>query len=151
MGLLGKLHNIVVYIGLTPQRKRKFKKLSGGLLPHQDQKTRWKSLYEMMDWVLKRLKDAIIQFSTWESDLEEDPLKSTEWLNLRCIQDFLKPFHEIMLTTERRKHNIERILPSVGYLLSHYEAVLVIFADNRFMLSALDVGYDKLIKYFKQE
>ena len=49
MGLLGKLHDISVYIGLTPQRKQKFKKLSGGLLPHQDQKTRWKSLYEMMD------------------------------------------------------------------------------------------------------
>lgn len=151
MGPLGKLHNIVVqYIRLTPQRKQKFKKLSGGLLLHRDQKTRYNSFYEMMNQVLERLKDAIIQFSTQEHDLEEDVLKSTEWLNLTHIRDFLKPFYEIILATEGRKHTIERILLSIKYLLSHYKAALDTFADNRFVLSALNAGYDKLIKYFNK-
>lgn len=79
MGPLGKLHSIVVYIGLTPQRRQKFKKLSGGLLVHRDQKTRWNSFYEMIDWAIENIKDAIIRFSTKEIDLEKDVLKSSEW------------------------------------------------------------------------
>ena len=45
---------------------------------------------------------------------------------------------------------IERILPSMEYLLSHYKAALDTFVDNKFMLSALDARYDKLIKYFNK-
>ncbi len=40
MGSLGKFHNIVVYVGVTLQRKQEFRQLSGGLLPHWNQKTR---------------------------------------------------------------------------------------------------------------
>ena len=45
---------------------------------------------------------------------------------------------------------IERILPSMEYLLSHYKAALDTFVDNKFMLSALDTRYDKSIKYFNK-
>ena len=33
----------------------------------------------MIDWAIENIKDAIIQFSTKEIDLEKDVLKSTEW------------------------------------------------------------------------
>lgn len=48
-GPLGKLHNIVAYICLSPQRKQRFKLLSSDLLPHRDNKTRWNSWYNMLD------------------------------------------------------------------------------------------------------
>ena len=148
LGPLGKLHNLVVYIGRTPQRKQKFKQLSDGLLPHRDQKTRWNSFYEMIDWSLERIKDAIIQYSAQEKELEDDVLKSSEWEILQDIRDFLKPFFEVTLATEGRKHILEKILPSMEFLLSHYERALVKFEDNPYIVSCLDAGYTKLLKYF---
>ncbi len=40
-GPLGKLHNIIRWIMITPQRIYTFKELSGGLMPRRDNSTRW--------------------------------------------------------------------------------------------------------------
>jgi hypothetical protein len=47
-GPLGKLHNIVVYIQRSPQRRAAFQKLSQGRHLIRDNKTRWNSWYAMI-------------------------------------------------------------------------------------------------------
>ena len=56
MGPLGKLHNIVVYIKASPQQTQVFLTISGGRMVRQDNGTRWNSWYEMLDWMLCRIK-----------------------------------------------------------------------------------------------
>jgi hypothetical protein len=47
-GPLGKLHNIVVYIQRSPQRRSAFQKLSQGRRLLRDNKTRWNSWFLMI-------------------------------------------------------------------------------------------------------
>ena len=47
-GPLGKLHNIVVYIQRSPQRRSAFQKLSQGRRLLRDNKTRWNSWFSMI-------------------------------------------------------------------------------------------------------
>jgi len=88
-GPLGKLHNIIVWIMVTPQRIHAFKELSGGLMPRRDNGTRWNSWYEMLDRAI-RLKAALVQTVHNEDALAKDSLSSTDWRTLSQIRDFLQ-------------------------------------------------------------
>jgi hypothetical protein len=59
-GPLGKLHNLVVYIQRTPQRRSKFSALSHGLGLVRDNSRRWNSWKSEIDRALKpQIKEAI--------------------------------------------------------------------------------------------
>jgi hypothetical protein len=48
LGPLGKLHNFVVYIGHTPQRKQQWKLITRGKWVSRDNGTRWNSWEKML-------------------------------------------------------------------------------------------------------
>ena len=80
---LGKLRNINVWIMKKSQRVQACKNRSGGLMPRRDNGIRWNSWYEMLDWLIKRLKPVIIAITNEESDLAKDLLTADEWKTLK--------------------------------------------------------------------
>ena len=85
-----------------------------------------------------------------EIELEDDVLKSSECHLLKCIRDFLQPFYQVTMNTEGRMHTLERVLPTMEFLLNHYEKAFITFENDNFILTALDAEYDKLLKYFNK-
>ena len=150
IGPLGKLHNIIAYICLSPQRKQRFKLLSSDLLPHRDNKTRWNSWDNILDWAIKRLKPAITQFCAEEDDLRDNHLTSLDWKNLQAIRDFLQGFYDTTKALKGRAATLEHFLPSLEFLIQQFEKGLEKYAGHRFLIGCLDAGHTKIIKYFNK-
>ena len=130
-GALGKLHNVVVYIRVTPQRREDFlakarerAKESGStdgsgarsdedaetkdpLIPVQDNDTRWNSWYSMIGRALD-LRDPIdlfIKRHVKKSDgslSKQDELSNSDWEVITRMHEILKPFHMLTMRTEGR-------------------------------------------------
>jgi hypothetical protein len=149
LGPLGKLHNIVVYIFASTQRLQSFKKLSGGLKPHRDNKTRWNSWYEMIKWSLKpELKEAFQRYALSTIDLEKDLLTANDWLTLEIYRDFLEPFSHATKATEGSNRSLADIIPTFDFLLSHYENSKQQYAGNPILLAQIETGWTKLNKWY---
>ena len=124
MGLLGKMHNIVVYIRGSTTCIAEFIELAGRRIP-LDNRTRWNSWYEML-LVALQLRTAIeVYFQNHESDLEDDELTSADWKRLCTIKEFLEPFSQATLYTEGDSAAIDRVLFSMDVLIKHFRLSLV--------------------------
>lgn len=150
IGPLGKLHNIIIYITLTPQRKQNFRKLEPHLLPRRDNSTRWNSWFIMLDWAINKLKLTINQFCFEEDELKYDALNANDWRTLESIRDFLRHFHDATKATEGRESTLEHFLPLMEFLICQFEKALDDFSGDDFMIGCLDAGYHKLLKYFNK-
>ena len=150
LGPLGKLHNINVWITGSPQRIQLFKKQSMGLLPHRDNSTRWNSWYNMLNWAIEKLKGAIIAVANEEPDLSQDLLSAEEWRILGHIRDFLQAFYDTTKATEGHAATLERVLPSMDFLVSHFEKAIVEFEQHDFMRESLHAGLTKMLSYWNK-
>lgn len=150
LGPLGKLHNIVMWIMGSPQRMQSFKKRSEGPMPRRDNSTRWNSWFNMLDWVLKKLKHVIISVTNEEPDLAKDILTAEEWKILANIRDFLQAFHDATKATEGRRATLERVLPTMDFLANHFERAVEEYAQHDFMRESLHAGFTKLLKYWNK-
>ena len=150
LGPLGKLHNINVWILASPQRIQSFKKYSMGLLPHRDNSTRWNSWYNMLNWAIERVKGALITVANEEPDLSSDLLSADEWRTLTLIRDFLQAFSDTTKATEGYTATLDRVLPSMDFLVSHFEQAIDQFEDNEFMRESLHAGLTKMLKYWNK-
>jgi hypothetical protein len=136
-GPVGKLHNIIVFICRSPQRRDKFAKIKAfdsdekGDFDHLnliiDNATRWNSLYAMIERALK-LRDRIDRFcidnaeamhgptSTKKAQtdnekarlLKNDTLTADDWLALTEIMAILKPFYDLTKRGEGTKLSSDR-------------------------------------------
>lgn len=148
-GPLGKLHNLVVYIQRSPQRSASFQLLSSGRKLVRDNKTRWNSWYAMIDCAIhKRMKPAIDVYCHQTPDLHKDSLSAEDWINLTHIHRFLKSFHEVTLATEGEHATIERVLPTMDFLLDQFELAKTEYPNNPFMGPMINSGWAKLDKYY---
>ena len=150
IGPLGKLHNIVIWIMGSPQRIQAFKKRSGGILPHRDNKTRWNSWYDMLDWAINKIKPSIIAVSAEKASLTQDVLTAEEWKTLGHIRNFLQSFHDATKATEGRSAGLEEVLPTMDFLAERFEEAIDTFESHVFMLGSLHAGYTKLLKYWNK-
>jgi hypothetical protein len=151
IGPLGKLHNIVVWVQSSTERKQEFRNLSFGLNLHRDQKTRWNSYYEMIQWALrKHIKEAIKQtiFDNLDA-LASDALTTEDWARLAQFETFLQPFKLLTKLTEGQSSSIELVLPTMDFALNHLEACKIIHATDDFMMRGIDTAWAKLEKYYK--
>ena len=149
-GCLGKLHNIITYIHYSPQRMARFKLLSGGLSPKRDNKTRWNSWYEAIEWALREdIMTAIDRFCKEEEKLYPDELLGPEWKLLANVAEFLKPFFYATKATESVDGTIEKVLPLMDRLLKHLEdSVKVTYKKNEFMKLRANDAWEKLRDYY---
>lgn len=150
LGPLGKLHNIVKHIMYTPQRIQGFKQLSGGLMPHRDNGNRWNSWFLMLDWSLTRVKAPLQQYILSETGVSNDMLSAADWQTLTQIRDFLKNFHDVTKHTEGRKATINRVLPTLDFLLDKFEEGAGRFNNDDFLAVSMDAGWRKLQEYWNR-
>jgi hypothetical protein len=146
-GPLGKLHNIVVYIQRSPQRIASFRQLSSGLNLARDNSTRWNSWYKMLS-VATKLQPAIDVFCATYKENEADWLTDIDWQNLRKIEGFLLFFHDAILSTESRDSSIEKVLPTMDFLLDQFEQGKIEYINDAFMSPCCNSGWAKLEKYY---
>ena len=90
LGPLGKLHNFVVYIGRTPQRKQQWKLISRGQWVSRDNGTRWNSWEKMLREAIP-LRKCIDRYFDQYSDenLCNDQLSDEDWVNLTKVGGIL--------------------------------------------------------------
>lgn len=151
IGPLGKLHNIVVWVQSSTERRQEFRNLSFGLNLRRDQKTRWNSYYEMIQWALrKHIKEAIKQtvFDNLAA-LASDALTTEDWAKLAHFETFLQPFKLLTKLTEGQSSSIELVLPTMDFAMNHLEACKLIYAADDFMMRGIDTAWAKLEKYYK--
>jgi hypothetical protein len=91
LGPLGKLHNFVVHIGRTPQRKQQWKLISRGKWVSRDNGTRWNSWEKMLREAVP-LRKCIDRYFDQYSDehLCNDQLSDEDWVNLTKVSSILE-------------------------------------------------------------
>ena len=89
----------------------------------------------MLDWVLRTdIRTAIEGFCSTCGDLASDRLSVEDWTHLQHIHDFLRGFHDATIATEGRDSTIEKVLPTMDFLLAKYvtNAILTsVLRNNR--------------------
>jgi hypothetical protein len=148
-GVIGKLHNIVVYITWNPQRLQIFTTLTNGLRLRRDNDTRWNSWYYMVEWALRyKVRQAITIFCAQEPALQEDTLTPTDWITLTEIYKFLEPFHDATIANEGTRNSISEVLPTMDYLLHHIEAAKEATAIPH-LATMMETAWAKLADYYE--
>ena len=156
-GPVGKLHNIVVFIRASTQRKELFKNISlattgeiDGLLINDDTKdlgvvkdntTRWNSTYLMITRALEKRQeiDALIQvLDVRQAEKRaplEDRLSGEDWLILTETAYILKPVYDHTMRFQSRAKEghhgaIWEVLPSMEIILHHLETLKIQYVDQ---------------------
>src|ERR1700710_1294768 len=91
LGPLGKLHNFVVHIGRTPQRKQQWKLISIGIWVSRDNGTRWNSSEKMLREAVPLRKCIDRYFDQYlDEHLGNDQLSDEDWVSLTKVSSILE-------------------------------------------------------------
>ena len=134
-GPIGKLHNVIVAIRRSPQRRETFMELAEAgdefshLMVVQDNATRWNSAYHMIERALQKRTniDKFIERTLYEKEsviANEDCLTDEDWLVLTKTKDILKPFSDQTKRLQSRASDgthgaAWEAYPSCEFLLQH--------------------------------
>ena len=150
-GCLGKLHNIIVYIQRSPQRRERFRDLAESLNLHRDNKTRWNSWYISIERACKPVvKQGLMTFCDEEQELRAERLSPEDWDTLIEIKAFLQPLHDTTKATEGVFHTIDRVLPGMEYLLEHLEISRRNYCEHGYLGTRVDAAWAKLDEYYSK-
>jgi hypothetical protein len=89
-GAIGKLHNIVKYIRVSPKRRAGFKTILQDLekqsikVPVMDNDTRWGSVATMVEYGLEN-QEAIDMYCGAQNALVDDILSDEDWVELQTV------------------------------------------------------------------
>ena len=148
-GPLGKLHNLVVHIHRSPQRRNQFKIFSHGLLPTRDNSTRWNSWKQQIDSVFRpHVKEAIQKYQDRFLDKDIDRLLDQDWIILAKIKDLLQAFYDATLSTESRKSTLENVLPTMDFILDTFEKGKKLYTMDPFLGPCINSGWAKMNQYY---
>jgi hypothetical protein len=93
-GAIGKLHNVVKYIRVSPKRRAGFKSVLQDLekqsikVPVIDNDTRWGSVAEMVKYGLQNREGIEMYCAKVGADLAEDSLREEDWQELQTVHDY---------------------------------------------------------------
>jgi len=93
-GTIGKLHNIVKYIRISPKRQAGFKTPLQDLekrsvkVPVMDNDTRWGSMATMVEYGLEN-RDGIDMYCCEQAALDADTLSEEDWVELQTVHPAL--------------------------------------------------------------
>ena len=91
---IGKLHNIIKYIRISPKRRAGFKSVLQDLeklcvkVPVMDNDTRWGSVAKMGKYGLQNREAIEIYCTKVEADLVEDVLTEADWQELQTVCNY---------------------------------------------------------------
>jgi hypothetical protein len=129
MGVMGKIHNIVVHIRSSPNRTKAFEAMAKKSIPLGN-RTRWNSWFRMLHIaleteVLNALRNYTeIHISDGTID-KKDELLPSDIILCRAIEQFLSIFESATLFLEGRQSTIERVLEVMDIIKEHLETSLV--------------------------
>jgi hAT family C-terminal dimerisation region len=141
-GPIGKLHNIIVFIRFSTQRREAFRDIMtdtkdiDSLMVKLDNSTRWNSTYYSLQRALK-IRTRIQQFCIpYALDLRLDLLDDDDWEHLEAVAECLKPFQEATLRLEgnaqRGSHGaIWEALPILEALAAELRQGLKRYLDDK--------------------
>jgi hypothetical protein len=95
-----------------------------------------------------KLKTAINLFCHQYQENNDDLLSEKDWQDLQKLQDFLLFFYDATLATEGYNATIDRVLPTMDFLLEQFETAKCTYADDPFMSPCCNSGWAKLDKYY---
>lgn len=95
-----------------------------------------------------KLRAAIDVYCAQYQENKTDILSAEDWRNLQKIEDFLLFFQAATLSTESRGATIERVLPTMDFLLEQFEQGKILYHDDPFMGPCCNSGWQKLNKYY---
>ena len=159
IGAVGKAHNIVKFIRMTPQHRSTF--LDHQLRELQQQKafmvradndTRWNSTWNMIESVLAQ-RQRIDGYCNLEPELAKDRLTARDWKDLEEIMELLEPFKYLTMLGQEKGSD----LGAIGTVLPGMDMLLEILEkargkprpkDSAFQ-EAIDASWALLTKYYK--
>ena len=90
LGPLGKLHNFIIHIGRTAQRKKQWRAISRGRNIARDNGTRWNSWHKMISEAIALQKAVDRFFEQYpEKELDLDRLLAKDWTLLSNVSSSL--------------------------------------------------------------
>ena len=95
-----------------------------------------------------KLKTAINLFCHQYQENNDDLLSEKDWQDLQKLQDFLLFFHNATLATEGHNATIDRVLPTMDFLLEQFETAKSMYTNDPFMSPYCNSGWVKLDKYY---
>jgi len=153
MGVLGKLHNIVVHIRASSNRTQEFIKNANRMVP-LDNCTRWNSWYTMLKVALDpdvkpALQQYIEKYRIEGSIEKKDFLSGEEWIHLRTAAMFLEVFEGATLDLQGNLPTLSQVLENIDILSEHIRDCL---ADKSYKLfhPRIQRSFNKLNDYSKK-
>jgi hypothetical protein len=98
----------------------------------------------MIDSCLEPQRREAIDVFAVRDKLIQDQLSKTDWDNLQKIKDFLQCFKDATLSTEGRAATLEKVLPTMDFLLEQFEEGKTRYTNDRYMLLCCNSGWSKL-------
>jgi hypothetical protein len=129
MGLIRKLHNIVVHIRSSRPRTRDFI-ISTGQQISLNNRTRWNSWYRII-LTASKLEKEVDFYVKNQPDLKKDILSAQDWEWLRTTEQFLKLFKTITLENKGDQRDISYVLPTLYVLSWHIKATRQKFVKSK--------------------
>jgi len=134
LGPWGKAYNITVYIRSSVQRKQQLKRLGAETLPQAGNATRWNSGLSMIQSLLRN-KEVVNFFCLNNTDLAQDCLSESDWLEPESAVGILQPFMRSTLRLESKTPNLWEVIPEIDYLSGVYRYVLISSSNFTFVKS----------------
>ncbi|KAM4061714.1 transposase-like protein [Hirsutella rhossiliensis] len=133
-GPLGKLHNFVVFVQSSVQRRQKFLAISHNRKLARDNDTRWSSCrgYSTNGW-----KEIVPETSSPE-----------EWVILEKIKSFLEKLKMTTKALESSFATLDNVLLAMDFVLAQFEAGKEAHIDDPIMAPMYNSGWAKMDKYY---
>jgi hypothetical protein len=146
-GVLGQLHNLVVFSRSSTLRFSDFNQRIGRVIPLDDG-TRWNSWYTMISAALDKKKE----LTGWINDncdlFPNDALSHANWQELKDIHDFLHPFFRVS-QRQGRGTTLDEVLSHMDFLVHHYHQTRQKYRRNAHFTSRLLASWFKFDKHYK--
>jgi hAT family C-terminal dimerisation region len=147
MGLLGRLHNVVVHTRSSAGRMQQFRSLAGRMIP-LDNNTRWNSWYQMLKIALDVEPQVDSYIKANFNELKKDVLAPQDWRHLQAVCNILEPFYQATMDTQGDKATIEQTLFSLDTLNEHLKRCLARYNNSPEICSRVNRAIKKLKEYY---
>ena len=104
----------------------------------------------MLDRAINKLKTPLIRICAEESGLAKDKLSPDEWRTLSNIRDFLQGFYDTTKANEGRRATLDKVLPSLDFMVNRFEQAIKVYANDEFMAASLHAGWTKSLLYWNR-
>ena len=117
-------------------------------MPRRDNGTRWNLWYYIIDWALRKIKQAIILYISDEPDFADDTLSASDWRTINYICSFLRYYYDTTIATEGRRATLDIVLPTIDFLIEFFKDEIRKFSNDEFIRISLETRLLKIMIYW---